>query len=136
MSIVRSGLLLTLMMFGSLALAQENESNGRILSAFHGLDPIPPRATRLCGMLPVEGQDGMPVTFSVQINGETVSPSVFAVETSSGEIATHVCATLRPAVESLELRTVLLIGPFSPESSLSSERSLHPARMAPTGIAM
>ena len=60
----------------------------------------------------------MPVTFSVQINSETVFPTAFAVETSSGEFVTPVCATLRPAMELLEQRTVLLIGPFSPEDSL------------------
>ena len=90
----------------------------RILSAYHGLAPLPPRATQLCGLPPVGGQDGMPVIFSVQINGDTVSPTAFAVEISSGEIVTPLCATLRPAVESLEQRTVLLIGPFSPGDSL------------------
>ena len=64
------------------------------------------------------GQVGMPVTFSVQINSETVSATAFAVETSSGKFVTPLCATLRPALESLEQRTVLLIGPFSPEDSL------------------
>ncbi|HAJ75558.1 MAG TPA: hypothetical protein DCM64_03795 [Gammaproteobacteria bacterium] len=100
------------------AIAQEIESNARILSFYHGLDPIPPRATALCGMAPVSDQDGMPVTFSVQINSASVSPTAFAVETSSGEFVTPLCATLRPAIESLEQRTVLLIGPFSPEDSL------------------
>lgn len=90
----------------------------RILSVYHGLAPLPPRATQLCGLPPVGGQDGMPVIFSVQINDDTVSPTAFAVEISSGEIVTPLCATLRPAVESLEQRTVLLIGPFSPGDSL------------------
>jgi len=99
------------------AIAQERESGARILSVFHGLDPLPPRATRLCGLPPAAGQDGMPVIFSVQINGDTVSPTAFAVEISSGEIVTPLCATLRPAQELLERRTVLLIGPFSPGDS-------------------
>lgn len=96
----------------------ENEPEARILSAYHGLDPLPPRATQLCGLPPAAGQDGMPVVFSAQINGDTVSPTAFAVEISSGETVTPLCATLRPALESLEQRTVLLIGPFSPEDSL------------------
>jgi len=58
-------------------MAQENESNARILSVYHGLDPIRQRVTALCGMPPVGGQDGMPVTFSVQITSETVSPTAF-----------------------------------------------------------
>lgn len=60
----------------------------------------------------------MPVTFSVQINGDTISPAVFAVETSSGEIVTPLCATLRPALEPLEQRTILLIGEFSKGDSI------------------
>ena len=59
----------------------------------------------------------MPVVFSVQINAETVSPTAFAVENSTGETVTPLCATLRPALEPLEQRTVLLIGPFSPGDS-------------------
>lgn len=113
---------ITLLSFFVTASAQENgkdsEKELRILSAYHGLDPIPAGATRLCGMAPVSDQDGMPVTFSIQLNSATVSPTAFAVETSSGEIVTPVCATLRPAFESLEQRTVLLIGPFSPGESL------------------
>ena len=44
----------------------------------------------------------MPVTFSVQIDSASVSAAAFAVETSSGEIVTPLCATLRPAIETLE----------------------------------
>jgi len=97
---------------------RESEIDARILSIYHGLAPLPPLATRLCGLPPAGGQDGMPVTFSVQIDSSSVSATAFAVETSSGEIVTPLCATLRPAIEPLELRTVLLIGPFSPDESL------------------
>ena len=107
-----------LLCFSIVAISQERGSNVHILSVYHGLDPLPPRATRLCGLPPAAGQDGMPIVFSVQINGESVSPTAFAVEISSGETVTPLCATLRPALESLEQRTVLLIGPFSPEDSL------------------
>lgn len=111
-----------LLSFFVTASAQENEEDSekelRILSAYHGLDPLPARATRLCGMAPVSGQDGMPVIFSMQINSATISPTAFAVETSSGEIVTPLCATLRPAMEPLERRTVLLIGSFSQGDSL------------------
>ena len=100
------------------ASAQERENHPRILSIYHGLDPLPPRATRLCGLPPAANQDGMPVVFSVQVDGDTISASAFAVETSSGEIVTPLCATLRPALEPLEQRTVLLIGEFSPADAL------------------
>ena len=97
----------------------EGGTDLRILSAYHGLDPLPAQAIiGLCGMAPVSGQDGMPVVFSAQINGDTLSPTAFAVEISSGERVTPLCVTLRPALEPLEQRTVLLIGPFSPEDSL------------------
>jgi hypothetical protein len=113
---------ITLLSFSLAVSAQENETDKEqelsILSAYHGLDPLPARATRLCGMAPVSNQDGMPVIFSVQINSATIAPSKFAVETSTGEIVTPLCATLRPALEPLERRTVLLIRPFSPEDSL------------------
>lgn len=100
------------------AIAQEDGQEAHILSVYHGLDPLPPLATRLCGLPPARGQDGMPVTFSVQINDASVSATAFAVGTSSGEIVTPLCATLRPAIEPLEQRTVLLIGVFSPDDSL------------------
>jgi len=109
---------IVLLCFSTFAIAQGSEVEARILSVYHGLDPLPPLATRLCGMAPVSGQDGMPVIFSVQIDSETLSASAFAVTTSSGDIVTPLCATLRPAIESLEQRTVLLIGPFSVEEAL------------------
>lgn len=97
-----------------LAMGQEyetSENDARILSAYHGLDALPARAMRLCGM-PIEGEDGMPVIFSVQIDNDSLSPEAFEVETGAGEFVTPICATLRPALESLERRTVLLVGPF------------------------
>lgn len=97
---------------------EENSKEPRILSAYHGLDPLPPRATRLCGLPPANGQDGMPVTFSVQINSASISAEAFSVENSSGASVTPLCATLRPAIEPLELRTILLIGPFSEEDTI------------------
>ena len=98
---------------------QESEVSARILSAYHGLDHLPERASALnalCGRR-VGGQDGMPVVFSAQVDVETISPNAFAVETSSGNTVTPLCATLRPAIESLERRTVLLIGPFGSANS-------------------
>jgi len=94
----------------------ENESEpedpqSRILSAYYGLDALGPGVNRLCPT-PAEGEDGMPVVFSVQINQDTVTADLFAVETASGEVVTPLCASLRPAIEQLEQRTVLLAGPF------------------------
>ena len=93
------------------------ETEAKILSAFHGLDALPMAANLLCGS-PVAGDDGMPVVFSVRLDGETVTPQAFAVETAAGEKVTPSCATLNPANEVLERRTVLLTGSFgTPEAS-------------------
>ena len=89
-------------------------SGARILSAYHaGALPI---VNVLCET-PAAGEDGMPVVFSVQLDIESVRADVFAIETSEGETVTPLCASLAPAVEPLELRTVLLMGPFGTEGS-------------------
>ncbi|MEN0063398.1 MAG: hypothetical protein AAGA48_14700 [Myxococcota bacterium] len=86
-------------------------SNAHILSAYHGLDRLPPRVLRICPG-PSVRKDGMPVTFSVRLDGDTLSPEDFSVETAAGETVTPTCATLLPADEPLERRTVLLAGTF------------------------
>jgi len=48
----------------------------------------------------------------VQIDSTSLAPEDFAVETSTGELVTPDCATLEPASEPLERRTVLLTGNF------------------------
>lgn len=100
-----------LISFSLTVFAQDSGNNPRILSAYHGLDSLPPLARLLCGR-GVTGQDGMPVTFSNQIDIESVTPEIFVVETGGGEKVTPICATLRPAAELLERRTVLLVGSF------------------------
>lgn len=86
-------------------------SEATFLAAYYGLDALPPLVAALCDANSV-GEDGLPVTLSVQLDGSTVTPEAFVVETDAGEPVTPVCATLRPADEPLELRTVLLAGPF------------------------
>lgn len=109
-------ILVFICMLFSVGHAQSAETEARILSAYHGLDALPARANLLCGFN-VAGQDGMPLTFSAQIEGDSVTPEAFAIETTSGEIVAPVCATLRPAFEVLENRTVLLVGPFGTAES-------------------
>ena len=92
------------------------ETRPQILSAYYGLNELPVAANALCGTM-AAGQDGLPVVFSTQLNGDTVSPEAFVVETADGDVVTPVCATLRPATEPLERGTVLLAGPFgTPEA--------------------
>ena len=85
--------------------------NHSILSAYHGLDQLPLVASVLCGFN-VAGDDGMPVVFSTQLNVDSVDPESFLVTRSDGEVVVPNCATLHPADEPLELRTVLLTGDF------------------------
>lgn len=92
--------------------ASEAEPAARILSAYYGLDQMPTPVIRLCPGTRSIGADGMPVTFSVRIDSATVKPEAFAVTNAAGEVVTPKCATLRPADERLENRTVLLAGTF------------------------
>ncbi len=99
-----------------LACAEKNElvleePQSKILSAYHGLDALPAGANVLCPIA-VAGEDGMPVVFSVQIDSNSVMTDAFQVETASGDMVTPICATLAPALEMQEQRTVLLAGPF------------------------
>ena len=86
--------------------------NASILSAYYGLDQLPFAASILCGFN-VAGDDGMPVVFSTQLQVDSVVPESFLVIRSDGESVVPNCATLNPANEPLELRTVLLTGNFS-----------------------
>jgi hypothetical protein len=86
-------------------------SNASILSAYHGLDQLPAVASLLCG-LNVAGDDGIPVVFSTQLQVDSVVPESFVVIRSDGESVVPNCATLHPADEPLEQRTVLLTGEF------------------------
>jgi len=86
-------------------------SNASILSAYHGLDQLPAVASVLCGFN-VAGDDGMPVVFSTQLQVDSVVPESFMVIRSDGERVVPNCATLHPADEPLEKRTVLLTGDF------------------------
>ncbi len=94
------------------ATAEETSAaEGRILSAFFGLDSsLPLRAMRLC--LGAAGKDGMPVIFSHEVDDSTLDADDFRVTTRTGEIGRIVCVTLKPADELGEKRTALLIGDY------------------------
>lgn len=86
-------------------------STPALLSAYFGLDNALPRnAIGLCRQAP--NQDGMPVIFSSVIDPDSLDAADFAVITESGAVMTPLCATLSPAIDEGELRTVLLIGEF------------------------
>jgi len=56
--------------------------------------------------------DGMPVNFNFPIDPNTLAPEDFEVVDRQGNLYTPMCATLAPAIEAGEGRTVLLIGEF------------------------
>jgi hypothetical protein len=94
-----------------LAVADATGHPPRLLSAFFGLDnALPFRANLLCPC--ASGQDGMPVVLSHTVNPATLQSQDFQVVTRSGAKRMPHCVTLRPAQDSGELRTVLLIGEF------------------------
>ena len=80
-----------------------------LLSAFFGLDNAMPFAINiLC--FGAAGDDGMPVVLSHRISSDSLRPEQFQITTRSGQLRTPECATLRPAGDPGERRTVLLIG--------------------------
>ena len=82
-----------------------------LLSAFFGLDNAMPSAINiLC--FGAAGDDGMPVVLSHRISSDSLRPEQFQITTRSGQLRTPECATLRPAGDPGERRTVLLIGEF------------------------
>jgi hypothetical protein len=85
----------------------------RFLGAFWGLDDGMPQ--QLCP--PATALDGMPITFSWLIDPASIDPADFAVIRSDGTRTVPSCATLRPANESNETQTILLIGDFGDAAS-------------------
>jgi hypothetical protein len=89
-------------------------AQGTLLSAFFGLDnSLPFVAHRIC--LGGGGQDGMPVITSSEVDHTTLQAGDFRVVKASGEEGSVHCASLLPATDAGELRTILLIGEFGNE---------------------
>lgn len=83
----------------------------RILTAFFGLDNgLTQRARLIYRKAP--GKDGMPLVFSHEIDPGTLEGADFAVTTQNGTVHIVEAASLLPANEEFELRTVLLIGEY------------------------
>nr|WP_281720341.1 hypothetical protein [Nitrosomonas nitrosa] len=82
----------------------------RMVSAFFGIDnDLPLRRPRS-----TPGRDGMPVTFSRQVE-EPIDPAAFTIITRSGARHQPVVATTRPANDAAKRHTVLLIGELGDE---------------------
>ena len=94
------------------------EANGRsaeLLSAFHGLDALPSISNVICRGS--KGNTGMPVIFSTEVDISTMQAGDFRVTTRSGSTGKMHCASVLPATDPGELRTVLLIGQLGPADS-------------------
>ena len=84
----------------------------RILAAFMGLDSRIPGFLFGCGLS--GRQDGMPIVLDRRIPlPALLDPSVFVVHRASGAESPVGCATLAPADEAEERRTILLVGEFA-----------------------
>lgn len=113
-------LMMLLALMSSSVMAQEQtptptEMPG-LLSAYFGLDNALPRGVvQYCRG--GAGLDGMPVILSQEIDPDTLQAEDFAVMTEGGVVSTPSCATLSPATDAGELRTVLLVGEFGDADS-------------------
>lgn len=88
-----------------------SETGDAIVCAFFGLDnALPLRANALAAG--AFGKDGMPVNFKDEIDASTLDARDFLVVDQDGGEHIPIAATLRPADEEGENRTVLLIGEF------------------------
>lgn len=83
----------------------------KILTAFFGLDNGLTAQTRVI-YRKAPGKDGMPLVFSHELDPNTIQGSDFEVTTAKGDVIVVEAASLLPANEEFELRTVLLIGEY------------------------
>jgi len=90
----------------------DTSSEGRLLSAFYGLDDAIPfiASYRICGEF--GHTDGMPVMFSKELDLSTMQAGDFLVTLADGQALNVGCATPAPAEGAGELRTMLLVGDF------------------------
>jgi hypothetical protein len=92
------------------AAAQVGDADSvRMITAFYGIDDFLPIAVYCPGAGAV---DGLVVVFSHKLDEGTLEPGDFVVTALDGTTTTPACATLPPAAESNEARTVLLVGQF------------------------
>ena len=83
----------------------------KILTAFFGLDNALTQQARAI-YFNAPGKDGMPLVFSHEIDPETIEGADFEVTTKDGTAYIVEAASLLPANEEFELRTILLIGEY------------------------
>ena len=83
----------------------------KVLTAFFGRDSdLPLQSIGLYRKAP--GKSGMPIVLSQEIDPLTLDNSDFEVTTQNGTVFHVEFATLKPASEEFELRTILMIGDY------------------------
>lgn len=89
----------------------DTQREARLLTAFFGRDSDLPLSALILYRKALN-KDGMPLVFSQEVDPSTLEVNDFEVTTQNGDkfMAEH--ATLMPANEEFELRTVLLIGEY------------------------
>ena len=97
----------------ALFITSSASAGGNILSAGWGLDDALPVFPGCSESL---GQDGMPMVLDSEVDNLTLDAEDFEIELTSGARRTPICATLLPAQEENEDRTVLLIGDLGSQS--------------------
>ncbi len=89
----------------------DKEREAKILTAFFGLDNgLTQRARAIYSKAP--GKDGLPLVFSLELDPKSLDAEDFAITTQNGMVFKVEAASLLPANEEFELRTVLLIGEY------------------------
>lgn len=126
--IYRFGAVVFVWLLSSVSLLAAPADSVKFLSAFFGLDNrLPIQANAPCiGQSPAFNKDGLVVVFSRSIDASTMSGSDFRVVTASGDTLTPGCATLAPANESDENRTVLLVGELGTADTTTSAPPINP----------
>ncbi len=83
----------------------------KILTAYFGLDNALPLQAIFIHKDAV-GKDGMPMVLSLEVDPSTVDASDFEITSKDGTVYGVEAATLFPAEEAFELRTIVLIGEY------------------------
>ncbi len=99
------------------SVAQDETIVPEMLPAFFGLDDVPAAGflnANLCtdDGLPNRRTDGMPIVTSVLIDSRSLDTTDFQITTASGAVFVPDCATLEPADDDCEGRTILIVGEF------------------------
>jgi hypothetical protein len=108
--------------------ARPEGDDASILSAYLGLTDantlLAAALSRISGCEQRAGDDAMPVVFSAHLDPLSIEPGDFRVRSTSGAAATPSCATLAPADDLDERRTVLLTGELGRAADLPARVDL------------